>query len=166
VKPADLVALLNEFHRGKLGMRQRHVAVARHVADYEFNNAYQYVIAREDVHLAWLEAALAELGATPEDLPEPVVTPTRRGRTADARPLIAEDAREAGDFVARWRQRLADVTNARHRSMMQVVLGETLEQKRFFDQMLSGRDDLLGRRSNGPGSPGTGDGVMPVRWVG
>ena len=44
--------------------------------------------------------------------------------------------------------------------MMGVIIGETLEQKRFFDQILAGRDDLLGRRSNGPGSPGTGDGVL------
>jgi hypothetical protein len=50
--------------------------------------------------------------------------------------------------------------------MIQVILGETLEHKRFFDQMLAGRDDLLGRRANGPGSPGTGDGVLPVRWLG
>ena len=38
--------------------------------------------------------------------------------------------------------------------MMKVILGETLEQKRFFDQMPPGREDLLGRRANGPGSPG------------
>ena len=78
---------------------------------------------------------------------------------------MTEDAREAGAFVARWRPRSADITNARHRSMLQVILGETLEQKRFFDQIAAGREDLLGRRSNGPGSPGTGDGVMGVRWI-
>ena len=50
--------------------------------------------------------------------------------------------------------------------MMQVVLGETLEHKRFFDQIAAGREDMLGRRANGPGSPGTGDGVMSVRWLG
>jgi hypothetical protein len=49
--------------------------------------------------------------------------------------------------------------------MMQVILGETLEQKRFFDQMIAGKDDLLGRRANGPGREGTGDGVLPVRWM-
>ena len=80
-------------------------------------------------------------------------------------PLIAEDARTADAFVSRWRPRLSEVTNARHRSMMQVVLGETLEQKRFFDQMVADRDDLLGRRANGPGPIGTGNGVLPVRWI-
>jgi hypothetical protein len=49
--------------------------------------------------------------------------------------------------------------------MMGVILGETLEHKRFFSQMVSGRDDVLGRRANGPGKSGTGDGVMAVRWI-
>ena len=40
-------------------------------------------------------------------------------------PLVADDARAAGDFVTRWRARLANVTNARHRGMMQVIIGET-----------------------------------------
>ena len=48
---------------------------------------------------------------------------------------------------------------------MNVILGETLEQKRFFDQIAEGRDDVLGRRANGPGSPGTGNNVLGVRWI-
>ena len=44
------------------------MAVARFVTDYEFNNAYQYVINREDVHLAWLEAAIGDLGGKPADV--------------------------------------------------------------------------------------------------
>jgi hypothetical protein len=163
VKPADLTSVLREFHHEKLALRQRHVAVARHVANYEFNNTYQYVIAREDVHLSWLEAALAELGVTPDEVAEPSLAP--RGKKDSFQPLVAEDAREAGEFVSRWRARTDEVTNARHCGMMHVILGETLEQKRFFDQMTAGRDDLLGRRSNGPASPGTGDGVLPVRWI-
>lgn len=163
VKPTDLAATLREFHHGKLAMRQRHVAVARRVADYEFNNTYQYVINREDVHLSWLEAALAELGVKPDEVAEPALPAA--GRKPDVMPLVAEDAREAEAFVARWRPHVAEMTHARHRTMLQVVLGETLEQKRFFDQMLAGRDDLLGRRANGPGPSGTGDGVLPVRWI-
>ena len=42
--------------------------------------------------------------------------------------------------------------NARHRSMLRVILGETLEHKRFFDQALAGRTDLLGRRADGAGT--------------
>ena len=164
MKQTDL-AILRDFHKDKLTMRQRHVGVARQVSDYEFNNTYQYVIAREDVHLSWLEAAITELSGTPEDIPEPPIEPALKGVKRDFMPLVADDAKSAESFVTRWRPRLGELTNARHRSMMQVVLGETMEQKRFFDQMIAGRDDLLGRRSNGPGSPGTGDGVLGVRWL-
>jgi hypothetical protein len=161
VKTDDLLAQLTEFHREKLAMRERHVAVAQAVAGYNFNNAYQYVIAREDTHLSWLEAAIADQGGTPATVPAASVSAGK-----DVKPLIAEDAREAKAFVDRWRPKVAALSHARNRTMLQVVLGETLEQKRFFDQMVAGNEDLLGRRANGPGSPGTGDGVMPVRWLG
>jgi hypothetical protein len=159
-----LLPILTEFHRDKLTLRQRHVAVARLVSDYDFNNTYQYVISREDVHLSWLEAAIAEQGGTPDIVGEPELQSS--GKKFDVMPLIREDVRSAETFVNKWRPRLPEMTNARHRNLMQVVLGETLEQKRFFDLMVAGREDLLGRRSNGPGSPGTGDGVLPVRWLG
>ena len=71
MKPAEILSVLQTFHREKLTLRQRHVAVARHVGNYAFNNTYQYVIAREDMHLSWLEAAITELQGTPEQLPEP-----------------------------------------------------------------------------------------------
>ena len=161
--PSDLLTLLREFHREKLGLRERHVAVARVVSDYAFNNTYQYIIAREDVHLSWLEAALAEMGESPASVPEPQLA--ARGRKESFLPLVDEDGREAEAFVARWRARLAEVSNARHRTMLQVILGETAEHKRFFDQMIAGRADLLGRRANGPGPVGTGNGVLPVRWI-
>jgi ParB-like chromosome segregation protein Spo0J len=164
VNTPDLVGILRDFHRDKLTLRQRHVAVARHVSDYDFNNTYQYIIAREDVHLSWLEGALGELGEPPADVAEPTLTAP--GRRESFLPLVTDDAREADALVSRWRPRLAEVTHARHRNMMQVILGETMEHKRFFDQMLAGREDLLGRRANGPGSPGTGDGVSSARWKG
>jgi hypothetical protein len=163
VKPAELLSVLREFHRDKLTLRQRHVAVAREVADYAFNNTYQYVISREDTHLAWLEAAIAELEGAPDTVGEPDIP--KRGKKESFLPLVRDDAQQAAGFVERWRPRLANVTHARHRGMMQVILGETLEQKRFFDQMVAGNEDLLGRRSNGPGKEGTGDGVLPVRWM-
>jgi hypothetical protein len=162
VKPSNLLAVLQEFHREKLAMRQRHTAVARHVSNYSYNNTYQYILAREDVHLEWLESAIIELGGTPEQVGEPEIPSP--GRKKDSfLPLVQEDARDAEAFVARWRARAGDVTHARHRNMLQVILGETLEQKRFFDQMLLGRDDLLGRRMDGAG---TGDGVLGTRWIG
>ena len=55
------------------------------------------------------------------------------------------------------------MTNARHRGMLRVILGETLEQKRFFEQALAGRTDLLGRRGQSLG-PSHGE-VLPARWI-
>jgi hypothetical protein len=163
VTPTDLISTLREFHHDRLAMRQRHVAVARHVSDYNFNNTYQNIIGREDVHLAWVEAALRELGETPPGVDEPALASP--GKKGSFLPFVREDAQAADAFVTRWRPLVGAITNARHRKMTQVILGETLEHKRFFDQMLSGNEDLLGRRSNGPGKDGTGDGVLPVRWI-
>ena len=163
MRSGDLLAILQECYVEKLALRQRHVAVARRVTDYDFNNTYQYLIAREDVHLAWLAAAITDLGGTPEDRPEPDLPPP--DKKTDFLPLVRDDAKQAEAFVARWRVRLPDIGHARHRGMIQVILGETLEHRRFFDQIGAGREDLLGRRANGPGSPGTGDGVLPVRWM-
>jgi len=159
----ELLAVLRDFHRDKLTLRQRHVAVARQVAQYDANNTYQYVINREDVHLSWLESAIVELEGTPDTVGEPPLT--RLVWNESILPLVAQDARDTDAFVKRWRARLDEVTHARHRNMMNVILGETLEQKRFFEQIAAGREDVLGRRANGPGSPGTGDGVMGVRWI-
>ncbi len=61
-----------------------------------------------------------------------------------------------------WRPRVEPMPNARHLSLLRVILGETLEQKRFFEQAVAGRTDLLGRRADGAG---TGGGVLPVRWI-
>ena len=162
MKPADLAAILLEFHKGKLTLRQRHVAVARKVADYNANNTYQYVINREDVHLSWLEAALAELETrVPADLPEPAL-PSLVWNESFV-PMVAQDANDAAAFVAGWRPRLEAITHARHRNLLNVILGETLEQKRFFDQALAGRQDLLGRRGEQVG-PSHGE-VLPSRWI-
>jgi len=55
------------------------------------------------------------------------------------------------------------MSNARHAKMLRVILGEVLEQKRFFEQALAGRTDLLGRRADVLG-PSHGD-VLPSRWI-
>jgi predicted transposase YdaD len=163
VKTADLSAILRDFHRDKLTLRQRHVAVAKQIPNYNANNTYQYVINREDLHLSWLEAALAEIDAAPDSVAEPVLP--ARGRKDSAMPLVAQDAKDTASFVERWQPRLAGITHDRHRKMLALILGETLEQRRFFEQIAAGREDALGRRANGPGSPGTGDGVLGVRWI-
>jgi hypothetical protein len=161
VKPAELLQLLREFYREKSAMRQRHVAAARFVVDYDFNNAYQYVINREDVHLTWVHDAIKDHGGTAEDAPEPSIEAAGKKEDAQAR-VIREDRDGAQAFVDRWRDRVESMTNARLRIMLRVILGETLEQKRFFDQALAGRTDLLGRRADGAGTEGV---VLPTRWV-
>ena len=47
--------------------------------------------------------------------------------------------------------------------MLRVICGETLEHKRFFEQALAGREDLLGRRLDAGPRRGA---VMASRWVG
>jgi hypothetical protein len=157
-----MLALLREFHRDKFVMRHQHVAAARHVTHYDFNNTYQYVIAREDMHLRWLIDAIADLGGEPDEtLPAPL-KPEGKGRDAQTAVLNA-DRDAAARFVESWRPRVEGLPNARHRTMLKVIIGETVEHQRFFDLALAGRTDLLGRRADGAG---TGGGVLPTRWVG
>jgi hypothetical protein len=160
VKATELLALLREFRRDKLTMRQRHVAAARHIPNYDFNNTYQYVICREDVQLNWLSDAVTDLGGELDQLPEPQL-PASKGESAQSR-LLTEDRDAAQAFVDKWRPRLDALPNARHRSMLRVILGETLEHKRFYEQALAGRTDLLGPRADGAG---TGGGVLATRWI-
>jgi hypothetical protein len=154
---SDLLALLQEFYREKLLALLRHQAGARLVAQYDQNNTYQYIINREEAHLSWVGKAIAELGGSvPEDQAEPA-------RQASAAAIFEEDGRDAQAFVERWSARIDQMTNARHAKMLRVVLGEVLEQKRFFDQARAGRTDLLGRRADTL-EPSHGE-VLPSRWI-
>lgn len=157
----ELLDFVAAFYRDKLTLRNRHVAAARHVADYNFNNTYQYVINRDDMHVRWLQDAIADLGGTPEEQTVPDITPAGK-RDAAQRSVITADRDAAGKFVERWTPRVEALPNARHRTLLKVILGETLEQQRFFEQALAGREDLLGRRSEGSGTTGV---VLPDRWV-
>ena len=159
-QPTDLLSSLKELHRDKLTVRERHVAVARHVDHYDFNNTYQYAIAREDVHLAWLETAIRELGGTPDEVAEPTIeAPGKKGSFV---PLVQQDAKDADALVAKWRPRVDTLTNTRHAKMVGVILGETLEHQRFFAQIAQGHELVLGKRMPGAG---TGHGVMAERWL-
>jgi hypothetical protein len=158
-----LLTTLQEFYRDKLAALMSHYAAARLVRQYDINNAYQYIINREETQLSWVAAAIAGMqGAVESSLPEPARHASGKGaHAADA--IFEEDAREAQAFVDRWRPRLETMTDARHRKMLEVILGETLEQKRMFEQARAGQLDLLGRRSAAVG-PRTGE-VLPTRWV-
>lgn len=158
----ELIALLQDFYRDKLASRNRHVAGAAAVSAYDFNNTYQYIVNRDETHLSWLRKALDEIGATlPTDAPTLAVPAAGKG-DGGAVDIANDDKRLAEEFVARWKPRLTAMTNARHRKMLELALGEILEQRRFFEQISAGRLDVLGRR---PSSFSTGGGVLPVRWL-
>jgi hypothetical protein len=162
-----LLALLQEFFEDKRTMLVRHQAGARFIGQYDVNNTYQYVINREETELTWVADAIASLGGTlsppsPQESGEP-----DRGSTATgpdrARRILAEDAQDAQAFVTRWQPRVGAIENARHARMLGLIIGEVLEQKRFFEQALAGRTDLLGRRAESLG-PAHGE-VLPSRWI-
>ena len=159
----DLAELLQDFHRDKLAELLRHQAGARHIRQYDLNNAYQYFLNRDNVHLSWVAAAITDLGALIQPASaEPDIAPL--GRDPDAwRHIVEADARGAQLFVDRWRPRIDQMANARHAKMLRVILGEVLEQKRFFEQALAGRTDLLGRRGDTL-EPSHGE-VLPGRWI-
>jgi hypothetical protein len=159
----DLQQLLDEFYREKLTLLLRHQAGSRLVPQYDVNNTYQYIVNREEAHLSWVGRALSDMGGTvPTGNDEPDRSGAATGSAA-ARAIIEEDAREVDGFVERWKPRVESMTNARHRGMLRVILGEMLEQKRFFQQALAGRMDLLGRRTEDVG-PRVGE-VLPTRWI-
>ena len=162
MKPVELLSVLDELHGDKLGLRQRHEAAARVVDHYDFNNTYQYIIAREDTHLAWIRAAIVDQGGTPGTLvPEPQVSVAGRGAER-LQAVFRDDVSLADAFIEKWKARIPGITNARHRKMCEVLVGETREHRRMFAQILEGREDVLGRRTGGQT---TGGGVLATRWV-
>jgi hypothetical protein len=161
VTPTELVKLLQEFYSERLALTLRHQAVARHVGNLDQNNTYQYVVNREDTHLSWIQSAIEELGGV---LPAAGREPELQAKGTEAvAALVREDAGMADRFVAAWTPRVETVSNARHRSMMRVVLGETREHQRFFEQAAAGREDLLGRRMDAGPRRGA---VIHTRWLG
>ena len=159
----DLLPLLQEFHEAKLNTLLRHLAGARLIRQYDINNAYQYLINRDETHLSWLAAAIVDLGGSVRDSADEPSRPTGNNPVATARAVLEDDSREAQTFVDMWRPRVDVMTHARHRGMLRVILGETLEQKRSFEQALAGQLDLLGRRPDHVGAR-VGE-VLPNRWV-
>ena len=146
--PVELLAFLQDFHRDMLQLVLARQANARSVGAYDANNAYQQVLGRQDVHLRWVEDAIAGLGAPVGDLPsgESAEPPAKKEQIEQ---LIKADAQAQRSFIARWQPRVAEVTNARHRKMLELVLGEMNEHLRVFQQALEGRTDLLGRHADG-----------------
>ena len=146
--PAELRTFLQDFYRETLELVLARQANARSVGAYDANNAYQQVLGRQDVHLRWVADAIADLGGTVEDLPsgESAQMPQIKNPLPQ---LLENDAQTQRSFIARWEPRVAGVTNARHRKMLELILGEMNEHLRVFQQALEGRTDLLGRHADG-----------------
>lgn len=156
-----LAELIRDFYLERVSLLMRHEDVAQLVTDYDINNAYQYIIAREQTHLSWLQHALLALGAQ-------LVNDPARGAPLSAKgdawkSLAADDARSATQFVGKWRAKVEVVSNARQKGMLKVILGEMLEHARLFDQAAAGRTDLIGTSLAINDHPGV---VMANRWTG
>jgi hypothetical protein len=162
VKPTELVALLQECYRDRLALTEHHKAVAVHVPGYDLNNAYQYIINREETHLEWIASALEALGARlPDPPPGPSLT-IERGKDA-WKSLLAEDVRLGRAFIEKWRPRVEALSHARNQTMLRLMLGEVQEQTRLIEQGLGGDANVLGRGGEGAGKRGV---VAGARWVG
>jgi hypothetical protein len=162
VTPTELQHLLREFYLDRLALLMQHEAGARVVPDYDVNNAYQYIISREETQVSWLQHALLDLGGQiPPDPPLPTVAAPGKGATAWHQ-IPAADARDNMRFVDKWRDRVGEVTNARHQGMLRVVLGEMLEHRRIFEQSAEGRTDIIGKAMPMHERRGT---VLETRWV-
>jgi hypothetical protein len=168
VKQADLLGILTTFAADRLALLERHEAGARVVSHYDFNNTYQYVISREETHLTWLQSALAEVGALPPAASSTMIVPAVAGKRVKGdgvtafRGILEDDARQLAAFVERWRPRVDALTHARHRIMLDVVLGESREHQHLFEQAAAGFEDLLGRRTSDAVRKGS---VLPMRWM-
>jgi hypothetical protein len=162
VSAQPLAELIRDCYLERVQLLMRHEDVAQVITDYDINNAYQYIIAREETHLSWLQHALLDLGAPLAGDPQrgPAIAPVK----GDAwKSLCADDARANAQFVEKWRPKLESITHARHKGMLQVILGETLEHKRLFDQAAAGRRDLIGTSLAINDHSGA---VMTSRWTG
>jgi hypothetical protein len=162
----ELRQLLTRIAAEKVALIERHEAGARVVSHYDFNNTYQYVVNREETHLQWLRDALTELDApfpaSASALSVPAVG--KVGKQVDPsafRAVLEDDARHLAAFVQRWREPVSNLKHARNRTMLGVLLGESQEHQRLFEQAAAGFEDVLGRRTGGVARVG---GVLPARW--
>ena len=167
MQKTELQQFLAEFAADRLALLERHEAGARVVSHYDFNNAYQYVISREETQLSWLQSALAELGAalppSSREIAVPAVdTKSPEGGQTAFQGILEDDMRHLATCVERWRPRVAAMTHARHRIMLDVILGESREHQRVFEQAASGMEDVLGKRTGGVARQGA---VLPTRWM-
>ena len=144
--PPELLAFLIDFYRDTLVLFKARQSNAQSVAAYDANNAYQQVLGRQEVHLQWIADAIAALGGTAADSLDQVSGVASR---ETAKSIIDADAAAQKAFIERWSPRVTTVTNARHRKMLGLVLGEMKEHLTLLQHAAASRADLLGRHSDG-----------------
>jgi uncharacterized protein (DUF1501 family) len=166
VNQPELQQLLTAFAADRVALLERHEAGARVVSHYDFNNTYQYVIAREETHVTWLQSALADYNAplppAAAAIPVPEVSKGKKADPAVYKGILDDDGRSLSAFVDRWREPVAALTHARHRLMLEVILGESREHQRLFEQAAAGMEDVLGKRTTGSERQGA---VLSTRWM-
>ena len=146
--PGDLLALLQQLYRDTAELVMARQTAARGVTDYNINNAYQQVLGRQDVHLRWLADAIEGLGGA-SAAPLELANGDSQGSRRDQKSLVESDQQAQRALLDRWTQNVATVTNARQRKMLDLILGEMAEHLHVFQHAVDGRDDLLGRHSDG-----------------
>lgn len=157
----ELPQLLHEFYLERLALLMRHEQSAQVMTQYDINNAYQYVLAREETHMSWLNHALLDLELdVPADPAALQAVDFKRGPAISD--VAREDVRLNQQFIAKWRDRVETITHARHKGMLKVILGEMAEQRRFFEQAAAGNTELLGKAL--AINPREGK-VLPMRWM-
>jgi hypothetical protein len=161
VSEQTLAELIRDFYLERVSQLMRHEDVAQTITDYDINNAYQYIIAREQTHLSWLQHALLDLGA--KLVGDPARGPALSAKGDAWKSFASDDARNNTQFVEKWRPRVETVSHARHKGMLKIILGENLEHARLFEQAAAGRRDLIGTSLAHNDHPGA---VMANRWTG
>ena len=160
--PHELQQLLREFYLERLALLMQHEAVGAHVTDYDVNNAYQYIINREETHISWLQHALLDLGAPMP--PRPGASPTSAGAQGeDAAPRMRKTRAPTSSSWTSGGDASKPSRNARHQGMLRVILGEMLEHERLFEQAAAGRDGHH-RHAAGDHEPRRVGVVMRDRW--
>jgi hypothetical protein len=152
VTAGELLQFLSEFHRDILELFKARQTHAQSVAAYDANNGYQQVIGRQEIHLQWVRDGIAALGGTAADSPDQV---SGKAKRETAKSIIDADAANQRAVLDRWSPRLAEVNNARHRRMLELILGEMKEHLRVLEQASDSRGDLLGRHADGKVLRGT-----------
>ena len=93
MKPSATLSLLQELYRERLALFDRHIKGAQAIADYEFNNTYQYVVGREEHHLQWVRKAIEDLGGTVDTTISALAVPAGKGKKREEA-VLQDDARQ------------------------------------------------------------------------